>query len=69
MIQKHVSKFIYSASLERFIKICFIILLLLIRIYHSWNTIPADVPNENTSAFFAWDGIKLGQQVIFTVEN
>lgn len=37
MRYKHVSKFIYSASLEkRFIKICFIILLLFIRIYHSW---------------------------------
>lgn len=55
--------------LQRFIKVCFIILPWLIIIYHPWNTIPADVPNENTSAFFAWDGIKLGQQVIFTVEN
>lgn len=51
------------------LKCTFITLPLLIKIYHPWYTIPADVPNENTSAFFAWDGIKLGQQVIFTVEN
>lgn len=37
----------------------FIIQYWLIRIYYPCNTIPPDIPNENTCAFFAWDGIEL----------